>query len=228
MARTWGTRIEFTTNDPADTFSTATLAVVARANAPGSGATLLAAADSGDGLQFDLQVTGASDVLEIFSVVGNNVVGTTATAALASVWCLYAATYASSGATPRFHRFRFDTGAAAHEAGDQSLTQPLAAGAAGRWIVGGSNVANWSGEIAAAGYWSYGMSDAEVDRLAAGDWASRSPKFLWEGSARDDRDLAFARDLGRLRCKLLSHTGTTRYVEADPVGFRFSTQARRR
>lgn len=229
MPRTWGTSLNFTANDTADTFTPSTIAVVCRANAPASGAGLLQATTSADAIQFGLQVEGASDVLSLYDTFDANALGTSATAVIASTWTLVGATYPSSGGTPRFHRYRFDTAAVAHEDGDTTITAPPSVGASGKWRLGiGEGAVSWSGEIAAAGYWKgWAMSDSEFERLASGNWAATSPWFLWESSPRDTT-MGWARDISRMRSKFLAQTGTTRYAGSDPPGFRYSIENRRR
>ena len=162
-----------------------------------------------------------------FDTGADNPVATSTTAALDATWTMLGMSYASAGATPRFHRYRFDTAVATHENGHLPLTAPPAHGANGQWRIGFSDGDSWGGQIAAAGYWRHDISDTEFEGMAAGEWASTAPRFLWESSARDTT-MAWARDLSRMKAVFVSATATTRYAGSDPPGFRFSAANRRR
>lgn len=228
MARTWGTVIEWNATDTADVFTPSTWAVVAQAGTPADGAGLVGAITNAGGIQFMLQTEGASDVLQLYDTVGANPTGTSTTACVASVWCVYGATYDSAGATPRLHRSRFDTGAHAHENADATLAAPPSVGAGGEFAVGqGEGGVSWSGQIAAAAYFPYAMSDGEFERLISGRWLDYSPKFLWESGPRDSTTGRVV-DLSRMGSRLDAQSGTSIYAGAGPSGFRFSARDRRR
>lgn len=166
-----------------------------------------------------------ADILTLFVSPNNRTMaGTIST----GTWYLFVVTKATGTATPRGHRYVFNTNTWTHA--NFSGTHPNA-GTTTRLDFGSFNSAGsefLSSEVLAYGIWpTQVMTDSECERLARGNWPSLSPAFYAQfGDGREVGDMAAT--LGRHRIKQTSRTGTTRGVQRPPAGFRMSITGRRR
>lgn len=97
-------------------------------------------------------------------------------------WVLVAVTHGSGAATPRFHRYRFDTDAWDHTDHSQTTTQTTPATGAsldiGSWGAG----QYFTGDIAIVGAWQSNFSDGVIERLpwTLQQWVQpTSEKSVW-------------------------------------------------
>jgi len=97
-------------------------------------------------------------------------------------WWLVACTKTSGTTTPRFHFYRFDTGAFTHENGGSSLANSSSMASAAN--IGTNEDASifWNGDIAVLGNWTAVLTDAQVELLPFNlpSWfAAGQPNGLW-------------------------------------------------
>jgi hypothetical protein len=137
---------------------------------------------------------------------------------------------AGTDATVRWHQFKFSTGVWTH--GSTATTCDSASIETGS---SGFNVGSWthqsvsdqwSGPLGAVALWNYEMSDREVERLAAGQWALWDPLYLVEFPDGDRNALIRRRDRYG-RPIQTAGVGTSIDTHARPAGFRYSTVGRR-
>lgn len=139
------------------------------------------------------------------------------------------ATKASGSATPRFHKYRFNTNTWLHENGDGANVDGATATS---FTLGAeadsSPFAALDAEVWAIGIWpSRVMTDSECERLARGNWLNYGPAFYEQWT--DGREVGdMVTTLGRNRSRQTSRTGTTRGAQKPPPGFRMDARRRRR
>lgn len=137
---------------------------------------------------------------------------------------------ASGTATPRFHMLNTATGVWTHADGsgtqtDSSATTIVTFGS--YQDASASDALN--GELGAVACWhGWAMSDQEFERLAKGNWASRSPGLLVEFISAQDSVGDMPRTCGRNRVMQTARTGSTLGTVAKPAGWRPSVQTLRR
>jgi hypothetical protein len=98
-------------------------------------------------------------------------------------WCLIAVTRAGGASTPRFHRYRYDTGNWSHADGGGSLAETGVLDNSTLRIGSYDGTTEfWDGKIACIGAWyATALSDSQLQELttAFSSWQALSPTGLW-------------------------------------------------
>lgn len=219
--------LDFTMTNTADEFVGSTWAACIRASSStAQGMGIMAATNSSNTLFMCLQLDVA-DKLQFYDTAVAN--PTAASVGVwANEWSIAVGQLVAFGTPPRFHTFRWSTGAWVHENGGSNLTLPGSVGANGKFRLGPGEMANWNGQYAAAAYWPRLLGDSEIERLSRGRWQMLDPWFHWSERYSTTPQLTGARDLGRERCKYLATAGNTSYAGTGPPGFRFPAEELRR
>lgn len=129
------------------------------------------------------------DSLAAYVVVSGGSAGATGESAAgyltsAMGWCLVAVTKASGIATPRWHRYRYDTQAWDHTDDNETHGDPDDSGGAASFYIGAydGTAEFFSGDIAVVGVWkSKILTDGQLEGMTSGlsTWMARSPTSLW-------------------------------------------------
>lgn len=136
----------------------------------------------------------------------------------------------NSGANlPRFHQYRFATGAWVHENGNHSEVDAATVTSVtlGAFTDAAASDALDSEVFAMAAWNKVVFSDSEVERLPRGNWLNLAPDFYEQWS--DGREVGdMTRTLGRYPMRQTGRTGTTRGAQKPPPGFRMDARRHRR
>lgn len=207
-------------------FGPGTLAVVLRRINNNATHTILSTHTNAAALCQYLYFTGGGNFLEWDYTGGNFTNATAVTLTASDEWALVVVCKAAGTATPRFHLFKWLTGAWQHTNGAGPLPNANAPGTNGVWRICEAPGESGEFDIAAVMYIPRELSDGEIERLVSGNWEQLDSIFLREFPSGSDQ-IEFGSDISRgdLRDKTL--TGTSRSSVDDPPGFRFSARNRR-
>lgn len=167
----------------------------------------------------------ALDQLAAYVVVSGGTAGSTAESSAgyltsAMGWCLVAVTKSSGIATPRWHRYRFDTQTWDHTNDNETHGDPDSSATTAELYIGAYDPTGefFDGQIAVVGIWGgTALSDAQLETMTRGvhGWQLLAPSSLFllnqEGSSVGVGDLAGTCD----------HTATTGTAVQTPVGLTF-------
>lgn len=100
---------------------------------------------------------------------------------VADEWYLVGATKATGTVAPRFHIYRYSTGAWVHENGGTNLANSSVATT--NTFIGSDNggALFWPGRVQAVAYWTSVISDGNFETMETGKaaWSALSPAALW-------------------------------------------------
>lgn len=176
----------------------------------------------------DFYMNSSNSALRLYDgATGSDSLGPTISAGVTYVCGVSKAT---GTVTPRFHVYTATTGVWSHSDGASTVADSAQTTSIGIGSFADASASDaLNGELGAVAAWpSWSMSDQEFERLARGNWASRSPGLLVEFISAQDSVGDLPRALGRHRVAQTSRTGTTLGAAAKPAGWRPSVQSRRR